>query len=98
MIAHPTFTRGPITTVTGVLSPNFDESSSPCSESVPPALYTYEDLARYLNTTEGWVKRNARRTYTNDPIPSVRLGKNVLFEVRSKAFLAWLRRRGGTTQ
>jgi hypothetical protein len=91
--------RGPITIVEGVWPDDLDDTQPPpCSESVQPALHSYQDLARYLNTTEGWVRRNARRTYTSDPIPSVRLGKNVLFAVRSKEFLAWLKRRGGRTQ
>lgn len=92
-------TRGPITIVNGIWPDDLDEPQpSPCSESVQPSLHTYKDLARHLNTTEGWVRRNARRTYTSDPIPSVRLGKNVLFDVQSREFLAWLKRRGGRTQ
>jgi hypothetical protein len=91
-------TRGPIVQVDYVWSDDLDESTSPCSESVQPTFHTYKDLARYLNTTEGWVRRNARRTYTSDPIPSVRFGKNVLFDVQSKEFLSWLKRRGGRTQ
>ncbi|HEX6803357.1 MAG TPA: hypothetical protein VF133_06720 [Terriglobales bacterium] len=92
-------TRGPIVQVNYIWSDDLDQAApAPCAESVQPSFYTYKDLARYLNTTEGWVRRNARRTYTSDPIPSIRLGKNVLFDVQSKEFLAWLKRRGGRTQ
>lgn len=63
------------------------------SSAVRQALLTYSQLAQLLNTSEGWVRRNARRTYTRDPIPTVRLGKNVLFDPGSEAFRGWLERR-----
>lgn len=91
-------TRGPITIISGVWTDDDETESSPCSDPVEPVLYTYKELASYLNTTEGWVRRNARRTYTSDPIPSIRLGKNVLFDVQSREFSAWLKRRGGRNQ
>jgi hypothetical protein len=57
-------------------------------------LLSYRDLAERLGTSEGWVRRNARRTYTRDPIPAKRLGKNVKFDPQSEEFKAWLKRRG----
>jgi len=54
-------------------------------------LLDYATLAARLGTSEGWVRRNARRTYTRDPIPSVRLGKNVRFDWAKVE--QWLKRR-----
>jgi predicted DNA-binding transcriptional regulator AlpA len=54
-------------------------------------LLNYATLAARLGTSEGWVRRNARRTYTRDPIPSVRLGKNVRFDWAKVE--QWLKRR-----
>jgi hypothetical protein len=62
------------------------------------SLLNYADLAQFLNTSVAWVRRNARRTYTSDPIPALRLGRNVLFDINSKEFLAWLKRRAGRAQ
>jgi excisionase family DNA binding protein len=64
----------------------------PIHDPAQEGLLTYSQLAERLGTSEGWVRRNARRSYTSNPIPSVRLGKNVLFDW-SKVQI-WLKRRG----
>jgi predicted DNA-binding transcriptional regulator AlpA len=60
-------------------------------EASRKGLLNYATLAARLGTSEGWVRRNARRTYTRDPIPSVRLGKNVRFDWTKVE--QWLKRR-----
>lgn len=54
-------------------------------------LLDYATLADRLGTSEGWVRRNARRTYTKDPIPTVRLGKFVRFDWEKVQ--TWMKRR-----
>jgi hypothetical protein len=84
--------RGPIVSArSSALHWNEPEAPSPVEPQ--KSLLNYSDLARFLNTREPWVKRNARRTYTSDPIPALRLGKNVLFDINSKDFIAWMKRR-----
>jgi hypothetical protein len=66
-------------------------ASSFLGEPSRQGLLDYATLAARLAMTEGWVRRNARRTYTRDPIPSVRLGKNVRFDWSRVE--QWLKRR-----
>ena len=84
--------RGPIVSVR-YEGFNWNEPTASDPIERQKSLLNYADLARFLNTSEAWVKRNARRTYTSDPIPAVRLGKNVLFDINSKDFIAWMKRR-----
>lgn len=55
-------------------------------------LLTYSELAAKLNTSQAWVRRNSRRTYTSNPIPSVRQGKMVRFDWAQVE--AWIAKRG----
>lgn len=89
--------RGPIVSVTyGGF--DWNEAATHSLVERQKSLLNYADLAQFLNTSVAWVKRNARRTYTSDPIPAIRLGRNVLFDINSREFVAWLKRHAGKAQ
>ena len=60
-------------------------------------LLDFAGLAARLDISEQWVRRNVRRTYTRDPIPHLRLGRNVRFRWDSE-MQAWIERRRATTE
>lgn len=54
------------------------------------------DLAALLKVPVSWVREQTRKRAT-DPIPHLRMGRYVRFEIDSPAFGAWLQRhRKGT--
>ena len=65
----------------------------------PPvsAFLDFRGLAARLGTSEPWVRRNVRRTYTRDPIPHLRLGRIIRFVWDSPEMQAWIERRKTTT-
>jgi predicted DNA-binding transcriptional regulator AlpA len=56
----------------------------------------FRGLAARLGTSEQWVRRNVRRTYTRDPIPHLRLGRIIRFAWESPEMQAWIERRKTT--
>lgn len=64
------------------------------------AFLDFRGLAARLGTTEQWVRRNVRRTYTRDPIPHLRFGRIIRFVWDSLEMQEWIERRkasaGGT--
>jgi len=70
------------------------------SLSAGSAFLDFRALAARLGTTEQWVRRNVRRTYTRDPIPHLRFGRIIRFVWDSPEIRAWIERRkasaGGT--
>jgi hypothetical protein len=54
-------------------------------------------LAAKLGTSEQWVRRNVRRTYTRDPIPHLRFGRMIRFVWDSQEMQAWIERLKTTT-
>lgn len=58
----------------------------------------FRGLAAKLGTTEQWVRRNVRRTYTRDPIPHLRFGRIIRFDWDSAEMREWLERRKATTE
>jgi predicted DNA-binding transcriptional regulator AlpA len=56
----------------------------------------FRGLAAKLGTTEQWVRRNVRRTYTRDPIPHLRFGRMIRFVWDSQEMQAWIERRKTT--
>jgi predicted DNA-binding transcriptional regulator AlpA len=53
----------------------------------------FRGLAAKLGTTEQWVRRNVRRTYTRDPIPHLRFGRSFRFMWDSAEMQEWIERR-----
>jgi hypothetical protein len=53
-------------------------------------------LAAKLGTSEQWVRRNVRRTYTRDPIPHLRFGRWIRFVWDSPEMQDWIERRKAT--
>jgi hypothetical protein len=52
------------------------------SKAAPSAdsdFLDFRGLAARLGTSEQWVRRNVRRTYTRDPIPHLRFGRLIRF-------------------
>jgi predicted DNA-binding transcriptional regulator AlpA len=68
-------------------------SSLPESESV---FLDFRGLAARLGTSEQWVRRNVRRTYTRDPIPHLRFGRWIRFAWDSPEMQEWIARRKAT--
>ena len=62
-----------------------------------PVFLDFRGLAAKLGTTEEWVRRNVRRTYTRDPIPHLRFGRSIKFDWDSVEMQEWLERRKATT-
>lgn len=77
------------------------ESTPDCGGvSVPPppsAFLDFRGLAARLGTSEQWVRRNVRRTYTRDPIPHLRFGRIIRFVWDSPEMQEWIERRKATT-
>jgi predicted DNA-binding transcriptional regulator AlpA len=57
----------------------------------------FRGLATKLGTSEQWVRRNVRRTYTRDPIPHLRFGRWIRFVWDSPEMQEWIERRKTTT-
>jgi hypothetical protein len=57
----------------------------------------FAGLATKLGTTEQWVRRNVRRTYTRDPIPHLRFGRMIRFVWDSPEMRAWIEGRKVST-
>jgi predicted DNA-binding transcriptional regulator AlpA len=53
----------------------------------------FRGLAAKLGTSEQWVRRNVRRTYTRDPIPHLRFGRIIRFVWDSPEMQEWIERR-----
>jgi len=53
----------------------------------------FRGLAEKLGTSEQWVRRMVRNTYTRDPIPHFRFGRSIKFDWDSPEMQAWLERR-----
>jgi len=58
----------------------------------PSAFLDFHELAAKLGTTEQWVRRNVRRTYTRDPIPHLRFGRIIRFVWDSREMQEWIER------
>jgi len=56
----------------------------------------FRGLATRLGTSEQWVRRNVRRTYTRDPIPHLRFGRWIRFVWDSQEMSDWIERRKAT--
>ena len=56
----------------------------------------FSGLAAKLGTSDQWVRRNVRRTYTRDPIPHLRFGRSIKFDWDSVEMQAWIERRKAT--
>jgi predicted DNA-binding transcriptional regulator AlpA len=52
----------------------------------------FRGLAAKLGTSEQWVRRNVRRTYTCDPIPHLRFGRMIRFVWDSEEMSEWIER------
>ena len=61
-----------------------------------PAFLDFRGLAVKLGTSEQWVRRNIRRTYTRDPIPHLRFGRIIRFVWESPEMQAWIERHKAT--
>jgi hypothetical protein len=61
--------------------------------SPPSAFLDFRGLAARLGTSEQWVRRNVRRTYTRDPIPHLRFGRIIRFVWDSPDMHEWIERR-----
>jgi hypothetical protein len=57
-----------------------------------PAFLDFSGLAAKLVTTEQWVRRNVRPTYTRDPIPHLRFGRIIRFVWDSVEMQQWIER------
>jgi predicted DNA-binding transcriptional regulator AlpA len=68
-------------------------SSRPGADS---EFLDFSGLAAKLGTSEQWVRRNVRRTYTRDPIPHLRLGRIIRFVWDSPEMREWIERRKAT--
>jgi predicted DNA-binding transcriptional regulator AlpA len=53
----------------------------------------FRGLAAKLGTSEQWVRRNVRQTYTRDPIPHLRFGRMIRFVWDSQEMQEWIERR-----
>ena len=60
-------------------------------------VLTSAELGQRLKVKESWVIEAAKRSRTNDPIPSVKFGKHRRFLWGSPELEAWLDRRAGRT-
>src|SRR5580704_4490982 len=56
----------------------------------------FRGLAAKLGTSEQWVRRNVRRTYTRDPIPHLRFGRWIRFVWDSQDMSEWIERHKAT--
>jgi predicted DNA-binding transcriptional regulator AlpA len=56
----------------------------------------FRGLAAKLGTSEQWVRRNVRRTYTRDPIPHLRFGRIIRFVWDSQEMSEWIERHKAT--
>jgi predicted DNA-binding transcriptional regulator AlpA len=56
----------------------------------------FRGLAAKLGTSEQWVRRNVRRTYTCDPIPHLRFGRMIRFVWDSPEMSEWIERHKAT--
>jgi hypothetical protein len=70
----------------------------PFPDSIGSAFLDFRDLSQKLGTSEQWVRRNVRSTYTRDPIPHLRFGRTIRFDWNSPALQAWLERRKTGTE
>jgi hypothetical protein len=70
---------------------------SKAAPSVDSDFLDFAGLAARLATTEQWVRRNVRRTYTRDPIPHLRFGRMIRFVWDSLDMQEWIDRRKTTT-
>jgi hypothetical protein len=82
----------------GRQTPTLDERAVPEEKtSTMSAFLDFRDLSQKLGTSEQWVRRNVRPTYTRDPIPHLRFGRTIRFDWNSPALHAWLARREAGT-
>ena len=65
--------------------------------SVDSDFLDFHSLAAKLGTSEQWVRRNVRRTYTRDPIPHLRFGRIIRFVWDSPEMQEWIERRKATS-
>ena len=74
------------------------ENRSDCGGVVAPPsdFLDFGGLATRLGTSEQWVRRNVRRTYTRDPIPHLRFGRMIRFVWDSPQMQEWIERRKAT--
>jgi hypothetical protein len=76
------------------------ENKSDCREASPALsasdFLDFRGLAARLGTSEQWVGRNVRRTYTRDPIPHLRFGRMIRFVWDSPEMQEWIERRKAT--
>jgi len=56
----------------------------------------FRGFAAKLGTSEQWVRRNVRRTYTHDPIPHLRFGRIIRFVWDSAEMREWVERHKAT--
>jgi predicted DNA-binding transcriptional regulator AlpA len=62
----------------------------------PSDFLDFRRLAAKLGTSEQWVRRNVRRTYTRDPIPHLRFGRLIRFVWDSQEMSEWIERHKAT--
>jgi hypothetical protein len=70
------------------------------SKAAPTAdsdFLDFRGLAAKLGTSDQWVRRNVRRTYTRDPIPHLRFGRMIRFVWDSPEMQEWIDRRKAMT-
>ena len=70
---------------------------SKADSSADSDFLDFRGLAAKLGTSEQWVRRNVRRTYTRDPIPHLRFGRMIRFVWDSPEMQEWIERRKATT-
>lgn len=81
-------TAEPKIDVVGILGHQKESSRPPCDS----VFLDFSSLAAKLGTTEQWVRRNIRRTYTRDPVPHLRFGRIIRFVWDSPEMQAWIER------
>ena len=69
---------------------------SKAAPSTDSDFLDFRGLAAKLGTSEQWVRRNVRRTYTRDPIPHLRFGRWIRFVWDSKEMSEWIERHKAT--
>lgn len=69
---------------------------SKADSSTDSDFLDFHGLAMKLGTTDQWVRRNVRRTYTRDPIPHLRFGRMIRFVWDSQEMQEWIERRKTT--
>jgi hypothetical protein len=68
------------------------EMRKPEARPAVAQLVTLEDFAKRLALPRSWLRENCRSRCA-DPVPCIRLGRYVRFDMADPALLAWIDRR-----